>query len=113
MRNFTVPYSLENEDKIIGGYLSLRQFAWIVLAGLITLMLFVINTGYITRTSVGGSVSLNALSLIFRIIVALPCVVGCSLMAVLKINDITADRYVIKLIKFKFRKHEIKLYERK
>ena len=30
MRNFHIPFDMHTEDKIIGGYLSLRQFGWIL-----------------------------------------------------------------------------------
>lgn len=109
MRGFTVPYSLDSEDKIIGGYVSLRQFAWIVLGCFIALLLFILNTGYISRTTVGGSFSINYFSLMLRIMVVVPCAIGCGLMAFLKLNGLTADRYVIKFILFKLRHHVTKI----
>ncbi|MCH4200624.1 MAG: PrgI family protein [Clostridium tyrobutyricum] len=108
MRSFTVPFNIDQEDKIIGGYISLRQFAWLVLAVFIILLLFILNTGYVTRIDMGSAIHIHIFSLICRLIIAIPLSIGCVLLAFIKLNGITADKYIIKMLLFKFRKHVYK-----
>jgi Fe2+ transport system protein B len=105
---FTVPYNIDSEDKIIGGYLSLRQFAWIVLAVFIILLLFILNTGYMSRTTVGGDVSFNFLSFAVRIIIAIPFSIFCMIMAFIRKAGISADKFLFKCVMYKLRNHVIK-----
>lgn len=108
MTYFTVPYNIDSEDKIIGGYVSLRQFVWIVLAFFIALMLFILNTGYISRTTVGGAVCMNFLSFALRLIIVIPFSITCALMAFMSKSGISLDRHVLRCIMYNLRNHVIK-----
>lgn len=108
MRYFEVPFNVSEEDKIIGGYLSLRQFAWVVLSVFSAVILFLAKrSNYIVVTtfkSGGHSVSINPVSLMIRFVILLVIVVWSVLCAFYKVNDTyNFDKYCFKLLKLKFR----------
>lgn len=115
MRYFQVPFNINDEDKIIGGYLSLRQFAWIIAAGTIIAIAFLGDRSYMTihRNSTGSShITFNYISLTIRLIISIIVVVFSALCAFFKIDDTyNFDSYLIKMIKFKMRNKVFK-YEK-
>ncbi|NMB10433.1 MAG: PrgI family protein [Tissierellia bacterium] len=110
MRLFTVPFNIDNEDKIIGGYISIRQFFWLFIPIMFILYLFVINTGYLTKINTGNGfkIEVNHFKLVIRIIFSIiSVIIGC-ILAFLKIDEVQSDKYFFNFIKFKSRKHIIK-----
>lgn len=84
MRSFKIPFSLDREEKIFGGYISLRQ------------------AGYLTLAVAGVS-----LFFFLRIWLALPLfLINLVLMlcfAFLKVQDKNADVYALYLVKYLIR----------
>ena len=83
MKVYDVPYYFEHEEKIFGGYVSLRQAIYLMFAvmaiGLFFLPIFDITVKFILFLIVGGFF--------------------CSL-AFLKIDGTNADKYLLYVLKF-------------
>lgn len=107
MRYFQVPFNINDEDKIIGGYMSLRQFGWIIAAGTVVALAFLGDRSYMTihRSHTGSSsITFNYIGLTIRLIVSIIVVVFAALCAFLKVDDTyNFDSYLIKMFRFKFR----------
>lgn len=107
MRYFKVPFNINEEDKVIGGYVSLRQFGWIIFAAFFISILFLFNRNYMTIHRVLGhsaEINIHPVSLTIRIIVAFVIVIFSALCAFYKVDDTyNFDKYLFKMIKFKFR----------
>ena len=108
-RYIPVPFSITQEDKVIGGYLSMRQFSWILATGVVDLYLLVINRGYLNAS--GGKFSVNLVSLTIRIIFSIIFITIGLLMAFVKVKGINLDKYLLKKFQYGKRKHLIK-YQR-
>ncbi|MCR3760191.1 PrgI family protein [Clostridium felsineum] len=107
MRYFKVPFNINEEDKIIGGYISLRQFGWIILSVFLITLLFLINRSYMTVTrNLGHSpnITLHPINLTIRLVVGFVIVIFSSLCSFYKVEDTyNFDKYLIKMLKFKMR----------
>lgn len=103
MRDFNIPFNTETEDKVIGGYISLRQFFWLAIPLVLTMLLFVANKGYITKTDTGNIVSI--IGIVWRLLLIIPTLIFALIMAFMKKTDISADKYLFKMILYKSRKH--------
>lgn len=107
MRYFQVPFNIKGEDKIIGGYLSLRQFAWLIAAGSIVALIFLADRSYmiIGKTASGSNhIDFNYIGLTVRLIISIAVVVFSALCAFFKVDDTyNFDSYLIKIFKFKLR----------
>jgi len=80
MRIYPIPVQSDNEERVIGGYLTLRQFAYVVL-------------GF----ALGGGISFGALFFLFiyvRIFIMLLFVVSGLLLAFVVVDDMGLDRYL-------------------
>lgn len=108
MRNFHIPFDMHTEDKIIGGYLSLRQFAWLLCCGFAAVWLTLVNKGYIRKDN-----SINVLSLSIRIIIALALIALGVYLAFFKIDELEADKYWFKKIMWKSKNNIIKYTDKK
>ncbi|AAK80008.1 amino acid transporter [Clostridium acetobutylicum] len=112
MRYFKVPFNINEEDKIIGGYISLRQFGWIILSVFSIALLFLMNRSYMTVTrSLGHSpnITLHPINLVIRLIIAFVIVIFSALCAFYKVSDTyNFDKYLLKMIKFRFRNKTFK-----
>lgn len=93
MRVFKVPFDIKREEKIFGGYLSLRQVIYLMLAG--------------------ASLSIFALPLpvVIKIIMIIPICIFFLLCAFLKIGEQNFDKFFFYAIKYLFRKKNF-VYER-
>ena len=115
MRYFQVPFNINDEDKIIGGYMSLRQFGWLIAAGTIVVLVFLGDRSYmmIHRSTTGSSsITFNYIGLTLRLIISIVVVVFSALCAFFKVDDTyNFDSYLIKMLKFKFRNKAFK-YEK-
>lgn len=109
MRRFTVPFDLNIEDKIIGGYLSLRQFFWLAIPGTDLITSFTVFKGYLKNEN--GIIRVSCFGVTFRILLFLFLLAISFIMAFVKIHEIQADKYFFKSIKFKFRKKSFKFNE--
>lgn len=107
MRNFHIPFDMHTEDKIIGGYLSLRQLAWLLGGAGITVYLFAINKSYITADGV------SALRLALRIIFSLAILSVAVFMAFVQLDEMEADKFLLKKVNFKMKNRIIKYTDRK
>lgn len=107
MRSFPVPFNIQSEDKIIGGYLSLRQFFWCAFPGLVFVLLFFINRSYAQKTET-GSLKIYFFSILIRAVISIAFAVFGGFMAFKQFNEITADKYLLKSIKYKLRNHTVK-----
>ena len=107
MRYFKIPFNINEEDKVIGGYLSLRQFGWIIFAAFFISILFLFNRNYMTIHRVLGhspDIIVHPIALTIRIIFAFGIVIFSALGAFYKVDDTyNFDKYLFKMIKFKFR----------
>lgn len=87
MQIYNVPFNFRHEEKIFGGYVSLRQAIYLIL-GASTLSIFLVP-------------NLNTfVKLVFFLIVA----TIFSLFAFLKIDGTNADKYFIYILRFIFKK---------
>lgn len=86
MRTFKIPYDLKREEKIFGGYLSLRQVLYLMLIASSFTMLFLPLNKIITI------VIISIISIFFL------------LCAFYKINEQNFDKFFFYALKFKMRK---------
>lgn len=86
MQVYKVPYNFQHEEKIFGGYASLRQGIYLLLA------LFSLGILFIPKILIAIKVIITA------VLIAVWCI--C---AFLKIEEINADKYLVNIIKFYFR----------
>lgn len=109
MRRFPTPFETESEDKIIGGYISIRQFGWLSLTIVLFLILFVLNRNYFKFEN--KHLSINYISLIIRAIIVLLSAIISAILAFLKIKEMNADKYIFKKILYIFKDHKY-IYKR-
>ena len=93
MRIFKVPFDVKREEKIFGGYLSLRQVLYIMLA-VSTLIIFTIP-----------------ISIIIKVLFVAILGIFFLLCAFLKLNEQNFDKLFFYFVKFVFRKRNY-IYER-
>ncbi len=94
MQVYKVPYNFRHEEKIFGGYVSLRQGLYLILALISSGIVFVPN-----------------LMTIIKVIVAGFLITFWCLCAFLKIEEINADMYFINVLKYILRE-KIFIYRR-
>ncbi len=111
MRNFHIPFDMHAEDKIIGGYISLRQFGWLLIGGFVTAYLLGIDKSYMTV--VGGENVVQPLNLAIRIIISLVAVGLSVFLSFFVLEELSADKFVIKKRLFMNKKRIIKYTDRK
>lgn len=93
MRVFKVPFDVKREEKIFGGYLSLRQVIYLMLTAS-TLVIFVTPLAIIVKLSIIGLLGMFLL-----------------LCAFMKVNEQNFDKFFFYAIKYLFRKKKF-VYER-
>ena len=93
MKFYKIPFDIKHEEKIFGGYLSLRQVLYLFLTGL---------SGVVFLFKIAKSIKI----LIFMILASI-----FLSFAFVNINETRFDCYVINIIKFVIRKKKFK-YER-
>lgn len=93
MRVFKVPFDVKREEKIFGGYLSLRQVLYIMLAGA-SLTTFI-----------------PPISIVIKIILVSLMIPFFLLCAFLKISEQNFDKFFFYALKYLFRKRKY-MYER-
>ena len=93
MRVFKVPFDVKREEKIFGGYLSLRQVIYLMLTAP-TLVIFVTPLAIIVKLSIIGLLGMFLL-----------------LCAFMKVNEQNFDKFFFYAIKYLFRKKKF-VYER-
>ena len=89
MQIYKVPYNFKHEEKIFGGYLSIRQAIYLILGTSMISILFI------------PVLDIYLKSLLFLIIATVFIV-----FAFVKIDETNADKYVIYILKFLFRKRK-------
>ena len=87
MKIYEVPYFFDHEEKIFGGYVSLRQAIYLLLA--------VMSIGLFFLPILNISIKV----ILFTLIVSL-----CCLLAFFKIDGTNADKYLIFILKFIIKK---------
>ena len=108
MRNFHIPFDMHTEDKIIGGVISLRQFAWILSFGFGIVWLLFINKGYLAED--GG---IKGINLAIRIVISLVLAGLAIYLAFFTVEEMEADKYWIKCFFWKSKTRIIKYTDRK
>ena len=93
MRVFKVPFDIKREEKIFGGYLSLRQVVYLMLLA-VSLVIFTIP-----------------IQLAFKFILTIPICIFFLLCAFLKIGEQNFDKFFFYAIKYLFRNKNF-IYER-
>ncbi len=93
MRVFKVPFDIKREEKIFGGYLSLRQVIYLMLAGA-SLSIFAIP-----------------IPIAIKFLLVIPICIFFLLCAFLKINEKNFDKFFFYAVKYLFRKKDF-VYER-
>lgn len=88
MRVFKVPFDIKREEKIFGGYLSLRQVIYLML------------------TASGFSILATPLPITFKIIFISLLSIFFLLCTFLKIGEQNFDKYFLYLLKYLFRKRK-------
>lgn len=86
MKFYKIPFDIKHEEKIFGGYLSLRQVLYLLLIG-ISAIVFFLRISKLLRILIFSVFAIVFLSFTF-----------------IKINETRLDRYVVNIIKFIFRK---------
>lgn len=86
MRTFTIPFVIEQEEKIFGGYVSLRQAMHFLIGAL------------------SGVIFYTKLHLAIKVTFFLTVVTIALLFAFLKVGDVYLDRYTLIAIKYLLRK---------
>lgn len=94
---------MESEDKIIGGYISIRQFLWLMIPVITLIGSFVLNKNYIVRTDKG--INISVINIAWRIILFILLLVNSIIMAFIKIKGENSDIYLINRIKYSVRSH--------
>lgn len=93
MKVFKIPYSTKKEEKIFGGYLSLRQVIYLMLiCSLFGIFAFKIN-------------------IVFKLLIFSTLSLFLLLCAFFKIQELNFDKFFFYLLKFLFRKKKF-MYER-
>lgn len=87
MQIYKVPYNFRHEEKVFGGYASLRQGIYLILA------IFSLGIIFIPNLLVSIKVVLTAIFISVFV-----------LCAFLKIEEINADKYFINILKYFFKK---------
>ena len=90
---YKVPFSFTHEEKVFGGYLSLRQMLYLIIS--------VISVG----------IFFLKMSIVIKTIIFLLSISIFMTFAFLKIGNIYADKYFFNILKYLFRK-KIFIYER-
>lgn len=91
---YRVPYDFSHEEKVFGGYLSLRQMLYVILSVLSLGILFI-----------------PVLPIILKVVLFFIIFITFMTFAFLKIGSGYADKYFLKIVKFIFRK-KIYIFER-
>lgn len=87
MRVYEVPYYFEHEEKVFGGYISLRQAIY--------LMITIIAIGLFF---------LDFIDVTLKVILFFAIAGVCSILAFVKIDGTNADKYLLYILKFLFKK---------
>ncbi|OPJ59761.1 PrgI family mobile element protein [Clostridium oryzae] len=103
MRYFVVPFDMESEDKVIGGYISLRQFLWLIIPVISLIAMFIVNKNYIIRTE--SKLAISAINIAWRLVLDLALLINSIVMAFVKIKGENSDVYVVSRIKYAFKAH--------
>jgi len=88
MKFYKIPFDIKHEEKIFGGYLSLRQVLYLLLVGLSGIIFF-LKISKLSKILLFSIFAMIFLSFAF-----------------IKINETRLDRYVVNIIKFVFRKRK-------
>lgn len=91
---YRVPYDFSHEEKVFGGYLSLRQMLYVILSVISLGILFI-----------------QGLPMILKLTLFLVLFITFMIFAFLKVGSGFADKYFINIVKFIFRK-KIYIFER-
>lgn len=94
MRTFSIPFVMEQEEKIFGGYVSIRQAIYLIL-GVISALIF-----------------FTKLHLAVKLIVFSFVMISMLLFAFLKINGTNFDKFTLIVIKYFLRKRKFLFGER-
>lgn len=87
MQIYNVPYNFNHEEKVFGGYVSLRQAIYLILGALMLGIFFI------------PMINIFIKSLLFLVLATM-----FILFAFLKIDETNADKYFIYILNFLFRK---------
>lgn len=87
MNIYKVPFDFAHEEKVFGGYLSLRQMLYLVLG-----------------TASTGIFFIPYIPIVLKVIIFLVIFIAFLIFAFLKINEIYADKHFLNIIKYIFRK---------
>ena len=93
MRTFKIPFDVKREEKIFGGYLSLRQVLYLILASSSLLIFF------------------SPIFLIIKIIIIFTIFILFLMCAFLRINEQNFDKFCFYALKYLFSQKKI-IYER-
>lgn len=93
MRLFKIPYDVKREEKIFGGYLSLRQVLYLMFGGISFVLLFI------------------PIHIIIRLILIGIVILFFLLCAFFRINEQNFDKFFFFTIKYLFRKKQF-IYRR-
>ena len=100
MRMFGVPFDMEEEDKLIGGYLSLRQAGWLSIALIVAIVEFITDMSWLTN--------FNIFIVGLKVIILLIALALSAFMAFGSMDNMNADAYVFKMARFKYRRKTIR-----
>ncbi len=112
MRRFYIPFDIHSEDKIIGGYLSLRQLAWLAAGIGMAVFLFMIDLSYLSYDEYGAA-TVKSFNLAIRIIISIVAIGFGIFFAFFEVAELKADSYVFKKLLFMRKRKVIKYTHRK
>jgi len=101
---------MQNEDKIIGGYISIRQLMWLLVPMVVFVKEFLIDRSYILNSV--NEFQLNEFKVLFKSLYLIAAIVMGVTFAFVNLSGLKADKFFLKLLMFKSRKKIIK-YERR
>ena len=93
MKLYKIPFDIKHEEKIFGGYLSLRQVLYLMIT-VLSAGIFFLKINLYIKLSIFFTIALISLTFAF-----------------LKIKETRSDLYVVNIIKYIFRKKKY-LHER-
>jgi len=121
MRYFPIPFTVDEEEKVFGGYVSLRQALYIFLSMLgirifwfpLPLIFSLRQALYIFLSMLGIRIFWFPLPLIFRIILFIIFAGLMTAFGFLKIGGVYFDSYTIMVVKYLLRRKKYRYGEEK
>ncbi len=108
MTQYNIPFDMKFEDKILGGKLTLKQFAYYVPALILGGMLITHSSAFAKKA---GTINIDFGLLIYYIVIEIILLLIATVFAFTKVNGDSLAGYLIKKLRFLLRKRVIRFYK--